>query len=78
MQTWNLGPFPFVENAAAVDDDVDVVFELVAAIQVFDRDCPLSRVVAPGVGCYFVVEFDILVDEVIVICHTSDVVPDLG
>ena len=77
MQARNVGPFPLVENSTAIDDHVDMIVELTAAVVILDGYLPLTIVVRPRQGSDFVAKLDVLVHEIVILRHTLNVLPDL-
>ena len=48
LQTWNIGPFPFIQSANSGNEDVANVLDNLASVCLFEFDMPLAGKFVPS------------------------------
>lgn len=76
LQAGDVRPLPVVEHAAGVDEELGLLVADGAGRQIFDFEAPQAGRVIPAHIFDLVAEFDVFVDEVVLVVDALEVLPD--
>jgi hypothetical protein len=77
LQTWDLRPFPVVQDASSIDKELGTVFEHDVSFEITYSTSPQTICIIPFDMLQTVSQLDVLGDEVVFALYRFQVVPNL-
>lgn len=78
LQAWNLGPFEIVQHSTSIDEEFCLVVDNGVGLEIPNLEPPLAGILVPLSMLDLVLEFNVFVDEAVLVEDAFEVIPYFG